>query len=102
MSMQDSRPRRACKWSKAKASSNTVLPLATAGRRLASFGKVGRATVQAPTIIGWAAVTALTNAYEGVCAALQLTDRTDPLAEVVAKRIIEHARRGERKPHPIA
>jgi hypothetical protein len=45
-----------------------------------------------------AAVTALRNAYEGVCAALQLADRTDPLTEVVAKRIIEHARRGERDP----
>jgi hypothetical protein len=44
------------------------------------------------------AVTALRNAYEGVCAALQLADRSDPLTEVVAKRIIEHARRGERDP----
>jgi hypothetical protein len=48
-----------------------------------------------------AAVTALTNAYEGVCAALQLADRTDPLAEVVAKKIIEHARRGERDPNRL-
>jgi hypothetical protein len=45
-----------------------------------------------------AAVTALTNAYEEACAALRLIDRTDPLAEVVAKKIIEHARRGERDP----
>jgi hypothetical protein len=45
-----------------------------------------------------AAVTALRNAYEGACAALQLADRSDPLTEVVAKRIIEHARRGERDP----
>ena len=44
------------------------------------------------------ALTALRNAYEGVCAALQLADRTDPLTEVVAKKIIEHARRGERDP----
>jgi hypothetical protein len=48
-----------------------------------------------------AAVTALTNAYEGVCAALQLADRTNPLAEVVAKKIIEHARRGERDPNQL-
>src|ERR1700726_3535403 len=46
-----------------------------------------------------AAVTALTNAYEEACAALRLIDRTDPLAEVVAKKIIEHAQRGERD-HP--
>jgi hypothetical protein len=45
-----------------------------------------------------AAITALRNAYEGVCAALQLADRTDPLTEVVAKKVIEHARRGERDP----
>jgi DNA-binding FadR family transcriptional regulator len=45
-----------------------------------------------------AAITALRDAYEGACAALQLADRTDPLTEVVAKRIIEHARRGERDP----
>jgi hypothetical protein len=45
-----------------------------------------------------AAVTALTNAYEAACASLRLIDRTDPLAEVVAKKIIEHARRGERDP----
>jgi hypothetical protein len=45
-----------------------------------------------------AAVTALTNAYEEACAILRLIDRTDPLAEVVAKKIIEHARRGERDP----
>jgi hypothetical protein len=45
-----------------------------------------------------AAVTALTNAYEAACASLRLIDRTDPLAEIVAKKIIEHARRGERDP----
>ena len=48
-----------------------------------------------------AAVTALTNAYEEACAALRLIDRTDPLAEVVAKKIIEHARRGERDPNRL-
>ena len=48
-----------------------------------------------------AAVTALTNAYEEACAALRLIDRTDPLAEVVAKKIIEHAQRGERDPNRL-
>jgi hypothetical protein len=32
---------------------------------------------------------------------LQLADRTDPLTEVVAKKIIEHARRGERDPRRL-
>jgi hypothetical protein len=45
-----------------------------------------------------AAVAALTSAYEDACAALNLNDGTAPLAETVAKRIIEHARRGERDP----
>jgi hypothetical protein len=30
-----------------------------------------------------------------------LIDRTDPLAEVIAKKIIEHARRGERDPNRL-
>ena len=37
-------------------------------------------------------VNAMTTAYEHVCAALDLVDRTDPLKEVIAKAIIEHAR----------
>ena len=45
-----------------------------------------------------AAITALRDAYESACAALQLADRAAPLTEVVAKKIIEHARRGERDP----
>ena len=48
-----------------------------------------------------AAVAALRDAYEHACAALQLSDRADPLTEVVAKRIIEHARRGERDPNRL-
>jgi hypothetical protein len=47
------------------------------------------------------AITALTSAYEEACAALHLIDRTDPLAEVVAKKIIEHAQRGERDPNRL-
>ena len=42
------------------------------------------------------AVKALATAYENACAALDLVDRTDPLTEIVAKKIIEYARSGER------
>ena len=41
-------------------------------------------------------VNAMTTAYEHACAALDLVDRTDPLKEVIAKAIIEHATSGER------
>ena len=44
------------------------------------------------------AVKALASAFEDVCAALQLTDRNDPRATIVARKIIEHARCGERDP----
>jgi hypothetical protein len=44
------------------------------------------------------AVKALTTAYESVLAALGLEKRTDPLTQTIARRIIEHARRGERDP----
>ena len=42
------------------------------------------------------AVQALTSAFEQACAALSLNDCADPLTEIVAKKIIELARRGER------
>jgi hypothetical protein len=44
------------------------------------------------------AVKALAAAFDGACAALNVIDRTDPRATIVAKKIIEHARRGERDP----
>jgi hypothetical protein len=44
------------------------------------------------------AVKALTSAYESVLAALGLERRTDLLTQTIARRIIEHARRGERDP----
>jgi hypothetical protein len=43
------------------------------------------------------AIQALTTAYENACAALH-ADRQDPLTIIVAKKIIEHAQRGERDP----
>jgi hypothetical protein len=42
------------------------------------------------------AVKALAAAFDDACAALNVIDRTDPRATIVAKRIIEHARGGER------
>jgi hypothetical protein len=44
------------------------------------------------------AVTAMTAAYERACTALDLVDRTDPLTEIIAKMIIERAKRGELDP----
>jgi hypothetical protein len=44
------------------------------------------------------AVKALGLAYETTLVALQLTDRSDPLTELIAKMIFELAQRGERDP----
>jgi hypothetical protein len=44
------------------------------------------------------AVKALTTAYEDVLATLGLERRTDPLTRMIARKIIEHAQRGERDP----
>ena len=44
------------------------------------------------------AVNALTSAFEATCAALSLVDRNDPRTEIIAKKIMEHAQRGERDP----
>ena len=40
-------------------------------------------------------------AYEGACKALGLADRSDPLTQLVAKKIIGLATRGERDPERI-
>jgi hypothetical protein len=42
------------------------------------------------------AVKALAAAFDDACAALNVIDHADPRATIVAKRIIEHARGGER------
>ena len=44
------------------------------------------------------AVSAMTTAYEQTCAALNLIDRSDPVCELIAKRIIEYGRRGQLDP----
>jgi hypothetical protein len=47
------------------------------------------------------AVKAMTTAYEGVLKELKLTDRSDALAEIVARKIIECAQTGERDPNRL-
>jgi hypothetical protein len=44
------------------------------------------------------ATRAMGVAFEKACAALRLADRTDPVVELVAKRIIVLAKAGERNP----
>jgi hypothetical protein len=44
------------------------------------------------------AVSAMTTAFEDALGELSLTDRTDPLTEIIAQRIIECGRHGERDP----
>jgi hypothetical protein len=41
------------------------------------------------------AVICMAKAYEGALLALQLSDRHDPLTEIVAKKIVEIAKTGE-------
>lgn len=43
-------------------------------------------------------IKAMTTAFEAVCRTLQLVDRDDPLTEIVARRVIDVARTGERDP----
>jgi hypothetical protein len=44
------------------------------------------------------AIRALVVAYDSACAVLHVANAADPRATVIAKKIIEHARRGERDP----
>jgi hypothetical protein len=43
-------------------------------------------------------ITLLTTAFEDALSKLQLVNRTDPIAESLAKKIIELAQQGERDP----
>lgn len=43
-------------------------------------------------------IKVLTTAYEQALCALRLKDRADPATEMIAKKIIELAQRGERDP----
>jgi len=49
-------------------------------------------------VFGPDSIAALTAALEDALHQLRLTDRNDPAATIVAKRIIELARQGERDP----
>ena len=44
------------------------------------------------------AIKAMTAAFEAVCEALRLATRSDPLTEIVARKVIEVAGTGERDP----
>jgi hypothetical protein len=44
------------------------------------------------------AIAIMTNAYADVCRTLGLRGQDDPEADVVAKKVIEFAQRGERDP----
>ena len=46
-------------------------------------------------------IARLSSAYEAALQLLHMTDRTDPVTEIVAKKIIEVARAGERDPPRI-
>ena len=43
----------------------------------------------------------MTTAYEDALRVLRLTDRTDPMTEILAKKILEIAQTGERDPARI-
>jgi len=47
------------------------------------------------------AINAMSTAFEAVCEALQLVTRSDPLTEIVARKVIEVAGAGERDPERI-
>lgn len=47
------------------------------------------------------AVTRIASAYEDALRALKLADRTDPLTQIVAKKVFEIAQTGERDPARI-
>ena len=50
------------------------------------------------SVFGPETIEVMSAAYEGVCKTLGLADRTDPITQLVAKKIIELAERGERDP----
>jgi hypothetical protein len=47
------------------------------------------------------AVKAMTDAYEETLRKLRLADRNDPVTEIIAGKIVEHARGGERDPYRL-
>ena len=47
------------------------------------------------------AVKAMTRAYEAALHGLRLADRPDPSTEIIARKIVECARTGERNPERL-
>jgi hypothetical protein len=47
------------------------------------------------------AIEAMSAAFEAVCASLQLVNRSDPITEIVARKVIEVAGTGELDPERI-
>jgi hypothetical protein len=47
------------------------------------------------------AIKAISAAFEAVCESLQLRNRSDPITEIVARKVIEVAGTGERDPERI-
>ena len=48
-----------------------------------------------------AQIDLMTAAYEAALKVLQLKDRSDPITQMIAKKVIELAQRGEREPPDI-
>ena len=46
-------------------------------------------------------VDAMAQAFEAVCLKLHLANRDDPLRDVIAEKVIDWAKRGERKPERL-
>jgi hypothetical protein len=46
-------------------------------------------------------IKVMSSAFDKACLELGLVDRTDPLTELLARKIIEAAQTGERDPHRI-
>jgi hypothetical protein len=47
------------------------------------------------------AIVVITEAFETACRDLRLTDRRDPITEMLARKIIEAAQSGERDPNVL-
>jgi hypothetical protein len=69
-----------------------LLPLAPGGGTMAIYKMLSGGSFNPD------AVEALTAAYERACTTLNLVDRTDPLTEIIARMIVERAKRGELDP----
>ena len=62
-----------------------------AGAKLLAIYRIFKERVFEPE-----AVICMARAYEGALSALRLTDRQDPVTEIVARKIVEIAETGER------